>query len=199
MGWAEASAWPSPGALCRRASPPEFRVGSTKTPSHRRFRGSGSQRGHHSNAIAPVAMGVLVELGVADLVPAFNAPAISDPLQQRLWRCAEAGEEQMGGVNGLAVTGAGGRDFNDPAGSGPGLADVLKSLFGPQHPSDVPAVTDLVIRCHERELALSLELAANLAEQRLLVGESFGEVCVYNLQEEVGPLLLKLAKNGRWV
>jgi len=31
-------------------------------------------------------------------------------------------------------------------------------------------VADLVIVCHERDLALSLELAGNLAVQRLLVG-----------------------------
>jgi hypothetical protein len=38
-------------------------------------------------------------------------------------------------------------------------------LFGPQRPGDVAAVADLVIRCHERDLALSLELAADLAVQ----------------------------------
>jgi hypothetical protein len=44
-----------------------------------------------------------------------------------------------------------------------------------------------VIRCHERDPALSLELAADLAAQRLLVG--------FHCQEEVGPLLLELSKN----
>jgi hypothetical protein len=47
---------------------------------------------------------------------------------------------------------------------------VLGGLLGPQRPGDVAAVADLVIRCHERDLALSLELAADLAVQRLLVG-----------------------------
>ena len=52
-------------------------------------------------------------------------------------------------------------------------------------------MADLVIRCHERDLALSLELAANLPVQRLLVG--------LDHQQEVGPLLLELPKNGCWV
>jgi hypothetical protein len=39
----------------------------------------------------------------------------------------------------------------------------------------------------KRDLALSLELAADLAVQRLLVG--------FNRQEEVGTLLLELPKN----
>jgi hypothetical protein len=39
-------------------------------------------------------MGVLVELGVTDPVPAFNAPAIANQLQQRLWRGAQAGEKE---------------------------------------------------------------------------------------------------------
>ena len=57
-----------------------------------------------------------------------------------------------------------------------------------QRPGDVPAVADLMIRCHERDLALPLELAADLAVERLLVP--------FNGQEEVGPLLLELPKNG---
>ena len=136
-------------------------------------------------------MGVLVELGVTDPVPAFNAPAIANQLQQRLWCGAQAGEKEVGGLKGLAVAPASGRDFHDPAGTGPGLPDVLRRLFGPQGPGDVATVADLVIRCHERDLALSLKLAADLAVQRFLVG--------FHRQEEVGPLLLELPKNGRWV
>jgi hypothetical protein len=48
-----------------------------------------------------------------------------------------------------------------------------------------------VIGCHERDLALSLELAADLAVQRLLVG--------FHCQQEVGPLLLEELKKGRCV
>ncbi len=92
---------------------------------------------------------------------------------------------------GLAVTGAAGCDFHDPAGADPGLADVLCSLLGAQRPGDSAAVTNLAIRCHERDSALALELAADLTVQRLLVG--------FHGQEEVGPLLLELPKNGRCV
>ena len=52
-------------------------------------------------------------------------------------------------------------------------------------------MTDLVIHCQKRDVALSLELVLELAMQRLLVG--------LDGQEEVGPLLLDLPKNGRWV
>ena len=48
-----------------------------------------------------------------------------------------------------------------------------------------------VIGCHERDLALSLELAADLAVQRPLVG--------FHCQQEVGPLLLEELKKGRCV
>jgi hypothetical protein len=67
------------------------------------------------------------------------------------------------------------------------VSGCARGLFGAQGPGDGAAVADLVIRCHERDLALSLELAADLAVQRLLVG--------FNRQEEVGPLLLELPKN----
>jgi hypothetical protein len=48
-----------------------------------------------------------------------------------------------------------------------------------------------VIRCHNRDLALSLKLATDLVVKRLLVG--------FHRQYEVGPLLLELPKNGCWV
>ena len=149
------------------------------------------QSGHGSGAIAAIPVRILVELGVADPVPALNAPSVTHQLQQCFWRGAQAGDEQMGGVKGFTVAPAGGRDFHDPAGADPGLPDVLRRLFGSQGPGDVATVADLVIRYHERDLALSLELAADLAVQRLLVG--------FHRQEEVGPLLLELPKNGRWV
>ena len=150
-----------------------------------------SQRGHGSGAVAPVAVGILMELGVTDPVPGLNGPPVSHQLQQRFWRCAQAGEEEVNSLKGLAVAPAGGRNFHDPAGADPGLPDVLRRLFGPQGPGDVATVADLVIACHERNLALSLKLAVDLAVQRLLV--------VLDRQEEVGPLLLELPKNGRWV
>jgi len=52
-------------------------------------------------------------------------------------------------------------------------------------------MTDLLIHCKKRDLAFPLELALNLAMQGSLVG--------LDRQEEVGPLLLELLKNGFWV
>ena len=66
-----------------------------------------------------------------------------------------------------------------------------RSFFGPQRPGDVATVADLMIRCQKRDLALSLQLAADLAVKRFLVR--------LDRQQEVGPLLLELPKNGRWV
>lgn len=48
-------------------------------------------------------VGVLMELGVAEPVPAYNAPAVANQLQQRLWCGAQAGEKEVGVLKGLAV------------------------------------------------------------------------------------------------
>ena len=140
-----------------------------KTGQSQQVEGCRSQRGHCSGAIAPVAMGVLVELCVADPVPTLNAPAISYQLHQGFWGGAQAREKQMSGTEGLAVTGTGGRQLNYPAGAAPGFADVRWCLFCSQRPVDAAAVADLVIACHEWDVTLSLKLAADLAMQRLLV------------------------------
>ncbi len=132
-----------------------------------------------------------MELGVPDPMPAFNAPSVAHQREQGFWRGAQAGEEQMGGEKGLAVAPTRGRDFHDPAGADPILPDVLRGFFRPQVPGDVTAMTNLAIRCLKRDVTLSLELRSDLAMQRLLVGR--------DRQEEVGPLLLELPKNGRWV
>ena len=68
---------------------------------------------------------------------------------------------------------------------------MLKGLTGAQTPGDVAAMADLVIRCQKRDLAFSLELAADLAMQSCLVGLAS--------QEEVGSVLLVLPKNQRRV
>ena len=162
-----------------------------ETGQPQQVHGCGAQRAHRAGAITPVAVGVCMELGVPDPVPALNAPTVAHKSQQGFWRGAQAGEEQMGGVKGLAIAATGGHDFHDPAGADPGLGDVWRCLFGAEGPGDGAAVADLVIRCHERDLALSLKLAADLPVERFLVG--------FHCQEEVGPLLLELPKNGRWV
>ena len=81
-------------------------------------------------------------------MPAFNAPAVSLQLQQRLWCGAQAGEKQVLRQKGLAVAAAAGHHLHDPTGAGPGLPDVIRRLFGPQRPGDVATMADLVIRCH---------------------------------------------------
>ena len=131
---------------------------------------------------------VLVELGVADPVPAFNAPALPDQLQQGFWGGAQAGEEQMPGLERLAATATAGDQLNDPGRPWPVRLDVLRCFLGPQRPGDVTAVTDLVMRCSKRDLALPLELTADLPLQGLLVG--------FDAQDEVGPLLRELSKNA---
>lgn len=141
-----------------------------------------------------------MELGVPDPVPALNAPAVPHQLQQGFWGGAQAGIAprgapgeplEVGGLKWLAITTAGGHHLHDPAGADPGLTNVLRCLFRPQYPGDVATVADLVIACHKRDVPLALELALDLAMQRLLVA--------LDGQEEVGPLLLELPKNGRWV
>lgn len=128
-------------------------------------------------------------LGVADPAPAFIAPAVSNQLLECLRGGALADEHHVSLLKGVPVATAGGRDFHDPTTAAPGQADVLRGLFGPQPPGDVAPVADLMIGCHEEDLALSLELAADLALEDLLVG--------FHRQEEVVPLFLVLPKNGR--
>jgi len=159
-----------------------------KATQPQQVQGCGPQRSHRYGAIAPLVMAVLLQLGVADSVPALNSPTGSHLLQQCFWGSAQASEKQVHSLKRLAAAAAGGADLHDPAGADLRLADVIRCLLCPQAAGDVAAVADLVICCHERDPALSLELAADLAAQRLLFG--------FHCQEEVGPLLLKLSKNG---
>jgi len=140
-----------------------------KSSQSEQVEGCRPQRRHCSGAVAPVAMGVLMQQGVADPVPALDAPSVSHQLQQRFWGGAQAGEKQMGGLEGLAITGAIGSHVHDPAGAAPGLDDVLRCLFGTHSPVDVAPVALLVIHCEKRDVVPSLELAADLSVQRLLV------------------------------
>ena len=91
----------------------------------------------------------------------------------------------------LAIADPGGDHLGDPAGALPIGFDVLQRFFRPQGPADFTSMADLVIACHEGDVALSKQLIGDLPVERLLVG--------LNRQEEVGPLLLELPKNGRWV
>ena len=150
--------------------------------------GCGAQCGHHAGAIAPVAVMVFSELGVTDPVPALQTPPFSHQSQQRIWGCSQAGDESVGGLERLAIAGAGGDDLCNPAGTLPVLLDVVWRFFGPQGPGDVTPVANLVIRCPERDVALSEQLVVDLPVEALLVG--------LDRQEEVGPLLRELPKNA---
>jgi hypothetical protein len=115
----------------------------------------GSQRCHHSGAITAVTVIVFPQLGVADPVPALQAPALSHQTQQRIWGGAQAGDEPVRGHERLAIAGAFGDHFHDPAGAVPIGLDVLRRFFRPQSPEDVTAMADLLIGCDERDVALS--------------------------------------------
>ena len=101
MGWAELPGHRQLGRdverhrLNARADRPE-------SSQSQQVESCGSQRGHRAGAITAVMVGILMELGVANPVPAVNALAISHQLQQRFWRGAQAGEKHMGGPKGLA-------------------------------------------------------------------------------------------------
>lgn len=132
-----------------------------KSSQSQQVQGGGSQRGHHAGPFAPVAVTILMELGVTDPMPALNAPAVSHQFQQGFWCCAQAGvaprgalyeQSQVSRLKWLTVTDPIGGHLHDPAGTDPGLPDVLRRLFRSQRPADLAAVVDLVIGCHERDL-----------------------------------------------
>jgi len=126
------------------------------------------ERGHRPSSIAPVAVGILMELGVADPVPALVAlgfreavaPAVPHLLQQCFWGGAQAGDESVRGFERLAA-----------AGAAPGLTDVLRCLFGAERcPGDGTTMTLLENTCLDRDVAFPLKLSPDLAMQCLLVG-----------------------------
>ncbi len=140
-----------------------------------------------------------MELGVANPVPALNAPAVSHQLQQGFWGGPQAGEESVRGFERLVSSGADRCHLHDPAGAAPGLADVFRCLFGAERPGDGTAMTFLENTCLNRDVAFPLELASDLAMQCLLVGSPLRGWLRLHRQEEVGPLLLELLKIGRCV
>ena len=98
---------------------------------------------------------VFPQLGVADPVPALQAPALSHQLEQGIWSGAQAGDESVRGLERLAITAARGDHFCNPAAAMPVRFDVLRRFFRPQSPADVTAMADLVIICYERDVAFS--------------------------------------------
>ncbi len=80
-----------------------------------------------------------------------------------------------------------GDHLHDPGAAGPVGLDVLWCFPRPKFPGGVAPVALLVIRCSERDVTLSLELAANLAVEGFLVA--------LDGQEYVGPLGEAPSKN----
>ena len=121
-----------------------------QTSSHRlvavqreQVQGQSAQRGQHRCTGAAIAVAIFMELGVAEPVPAFNAPAVPHQLQQSSGRGAQAREKEVLLEGGLAVTLAADDQFDDPAASRPGADNELGRLFGPEGPSGISSVTSL--------------------------------------------------------
>ncbi len=118
-----------------------------------------------------VAVGVLTELRIAGPVPlVLNAPALSNQSQQRVWSRPQAGDEPVADHAACSSPGSGGGDeLHDPVAACPIGFDVLGCFLGPQLPAGVPPVALFKIRCAERDLALALELPADLPVEAPLV------------------------------
>ena len=126
-------------------------------------------------------MSVFTQLNVPDPVPlVFDAPTLPYQAQHGPRAGSQGGEEIVGLFGRLAVAAAGGDQLHDPAAARPVLLDVLRRFPGPQDPGRVAPMPFLVIHCGEKDLTLTLELAADLPVQGLLVA--------IDRQEHVGPL-----------
>jgi len=68
-----------------------------------------------AQAITKVAVGILMELGVEDPMPALNFPGIYRVLLQGFWDSARAGEEQVSRPDQLVLNSASCHDFHSPA------------------------------------------------------------------------------------
>jgi hypothetical protein len=131
-----------------------------------------SQEGEHRGTDSVgIAMRVLTELGIAGPVPfVLNAPALPHQSQQGFWGSPDAGEEEVSPDVALALAGQRvGDHLHDPGTARPVGRDVLRCLPGLELPGGVAAMLLLLIRCRERDLPFSLELAADLAVEGLLV------------------------------
>lgn len=122
----------------------------------------GPQAGQNSATVAPVAVVVFPQLGITDQVPALLSPALPNQPQQRFWCGAEACDDPVKRPERRAVAGAGGDHRHDPAAPLLAHLDARWSLLGPQHLGHVTGMTDLVIRCQERDVAFSQELTGDL-------------------------------------
>ena len=152
---------------------------------------NGSPKGEHLYSDpGGVAMRVFTQLSMTGTtLLVLNAPALHDAAQQSFWRGTDAGEEPVPRRCALPLLGRRlGDPLNDPRAARPVGLDVLRCLLGVELPVHVAPVEFFAITCSERDLALSLELAADLALEGLLVG--------LNGQEHIGPLGEAPLKNG---
>ena len=69
---------------------------------------------------------------VPEPVPAFNAPAIPQQLQQGFWSGSQTGENKVPQGGRLAGTLAADDQFDDPAAAGLGLGDEVRSRVWPR-------------------------------------------------------------------
>ncbi len=147
----------------------------------------GPQSCHHSGTVTAVAV-VFPELGVTDPVPARQTQALSYKSQQCFWGGSQAGDESVSGMEGLAVAGANSDHLRDPAGAVPVRLDVLWCFIWTQGPGDVTALANLMIHCSKSDMPLPEQLVGDLVVDAALIR--------VHGQQEVGPMLRKLLKDG---
>jgi hypothetical protein len=99
------------------------------------------------SAIASVAMGVLLELRVADPMPPLDTPVVSHQLQQCFESHPDTRERDITSVKGFAITLSRGGEFNDPARAEPPHTEIAWSLLRLQRQGDVAGVAELMNRC----------------------------------------------------
>ena len=114
------------------------------------------ETGQCTGTVAPVAMGVLLQLGVADRVPALQAPAAPHQSQHAFWCGGQAGVAPIGALDDPTAGVSPGRAcppwclrgvyLDDPAGADPGRSDGLRRLSDPQRPGDGATLVLPVIR-----------------------------------------------------
>jgi len=119
---------PASRSACRSGSIETPPASTAMASGQLRLQRSRSEAAHRASDIASAAVGVRMELGVADPMPALNAPPISRQFQQGFWDRSQAGEKEVFGNQWPAVTGSCGDDCNDPACAKPYLTDMLGRL-----------------------------------------------------------------------
>ena len=147
-----------------QACPNRAKTGQPQQVHRRR-----AQSCHDASTVAAVAVSVLAELGVADPVPALEAPSISHQLQQGFWRGAQAVDEVVRRLKGLALSDAAGAHLDNPAGAVPVPFDRLGGFFRPEAPGDVTAMTNLATHCSDWDSAFAEQLVSDLPVQGPLV------------------------------